>query len=249
MSDAETCASSKNKGPWRESNPGHSDSGSEESDGNKSGLSSDEEVVETTTVSLAMWDLGHCDPKRCSGRKLQRCGFVKGLKLKQRFNGIILTPNAKQAISASDADLVTSKGIAVVDCSWAKLDETPFHLMKGSHPRLLPYLVAANPVNYGKPCTLSCVEALAACLIMTGHDSDADVILSKFKWGPSFTQVNGELLEMYKKCQTSSQVVSVQNEYLEKLKEESSRDREVMYPPSESSGSEYEQSDGEENTT
>ena len=107
---------------------------------------------------------------------------------------------------------MAKKGIAVVDCSWARLEETPFHLMKGSHPRLLPYLVAANPVNYGKPCTLSCVEALAACLIVTGHQQDANTILSKFKWGDSFTSLNSELLEKYKECKTSTDVVAAQTE-------------------------------------
>lgn len=41
---------------------------------------------------IAMWDMEHCDPKKCSGRKLAKFGLIKTLKLGQKFNGIVLTP-------------------------------------------------------------------------------------------------------------------------------------------------------------
>lgn len=190
------------------------------------------------SFTVAMWDLNHCDPKKCSGRKLSRHNLIKNLKLGQRFPGLVLSPVGTQCVSPNDRDIIEKSGLAVIDCSWAKIDETPFGRMKSTNPRLLPFLVAANPINYGKPYQLSCVEALAAAMFITGHKSESKYYLSKFSWGHSFLELNHDVLKQYAECTDSKSVLEAQNKFLETAANE--KDDRVMWPPSESSESEEE---------
>ncbi|KAG2422531.1 hypothetical protein HXX76_015959 [Chlamydomonas incerta] len=165
-------------------------------------------------VQLAMWDLGQCDRKRCSGTRLARQGIVRELRLGVTFPGVILSPMGTRSVSAEDAPLIRAKGLAVVDCSWNRLDDVPFGRIKGAAPRLLPFMVAANPVNYGKPCKLSCAEAFAAALFICGLRDEAVGVLSRFKWGHSFFSTNAHLLSLYSSCATAVDVIAAQNAYL-----------------------------------
>lgn len=187
---------------------------------NETGSSSDEESNSCPPFAVAMWDMEHCDPRKCSGKKLSRHGLVQTLKLGQRFNGIVLTPMGEKCVSPSDKEIISEFGACVVDCSWARLEDTPFSRMKTPNPRLLPYLVAANPINYGKPCQLSCVEALAAVFYITGFEGYALIYLSKFKWGKHFLDLNRTLLDSYSKCSASTEVVEIQNTYLKEMEQE-----------------------------
>jgi pre-rRNA-processing protein TSR3 len=74
--------------------------------------------------------------------------------------------------------------------------------------------MAANPVNFGKPCKLSSVEALAAALYILGEKDRARELLSKISWGIRFLEVNQEPLDLYAEAKDSSDVIKIQGFYL-----------------------------------
>lgn len=168
----------------------------------------------------ACWDLGHCDAKRCSGKRLMRLGMMRELHVGQKFAGVVVSPKGKKIVSREDKELLDQYGAAVVEASWKRIDEVPFGRIGGKCERLLPYLVAANPTNYGKPWRLNCVEALAACFYICGHSDWAEDILSTFSYGRAFLDINAALLKRYEACENEEQVKKAEEVWLAKIEQE-----------------------------
>jgi hypothetical protein len=69
-------------------------SGDEDDDEEEDEEDDDEEEEEeqvTIGVPVGMWDFDHCDPKRCSGKKLERHRLMTSLRVGSRFRGIVLS--------------------------------------------------------------------------------------------------------------------------------------------------------------
>ena len=156
---------------------------------------------------------GDDDPAKCTARKLARFDLAE-LHRSDRATpyGVVLNPHAERALSPADA--ADAGALVALDCSWESAGEARFSL-PGEH-RALPYLVAANPVNFGRPMRLTTVEALAAALSIFGEPERAAEILSKFTWGETFLELNEEPLRRYAACADSGEIVAVQGEYLDR---------------------------------
>lgn len=132
-------------------------------------------------------------------------------------------PNATQVLSPADAPILQDHGLAVVECSWARLDEIPFKRIQSPHERLLPELVATNPVNYGKVSKLNCVEAMAAAFYVCSMPELGETLLSKFGWGHAFPTVNAELIERYQKCTSEKEIKKVAADLAQEHEDERNR--------------------------
>jgi pre-rRNA-processing protein TSR3 len=149
-----------------------------------------------------------------------RLGLMRELHIGQRFPGVVITPKGTKCVSAADKELIEQYGAAVVEASWNRIDEVPFGRIGGKCERLLPYLVAANQTNYGKPWRLNCVEALAAAYFICGHPEWAEEILAPFSYGESFLQINDEILRRYMVCETDEEVKKAEEDWLVHIEKE-----------------------------
>lgn len=165
-------------------------------------------------MNVLIYNAKQCAPKVCTATKLKKFGLAKVFYAPGKIprNSIVLSPFSEIVISAED--LAHSKnGLVALDCSWKHAVEVFEGIKKPLNHRILPLLVAANPVNYGKISKLSTVEALSSALYILGEAEHAKRLLSKFKWGQSFADLNKDLLESYSKARTGKEIIEVQNEY------------------------------------
>lgn len=171
--------------------------------------------MQSKAVRISVYHAKQCDPKKCSTLKLKRFGMVRVVhRVKFLPRGaVILNPFSEKAFSSVDRKRIEHRGLAAIDCSWIHADEV-FELNMRGASRCLPYLIAANPVNYGVPTKLSTVEALAAALYITNFKQEAENLLSIFKWGPQFLRLNQKILDSYAKAKDSSEVVELQKKFM-----------------------------------
>ncbi|GAY64514.1 hypothetical protein CUMW_234140, partial [Citrus unshiu] len=157
-----------------------------------------EDDPQVPKVQLAMWDFGQCDAKRCTGRKLARFNLLKE-RTQDNLNPLwSYGPVGTHCVSKEDYSLIKRKGLAVVDCSWARLGDVPFVKLRCSAPRL----------------TVAGSSKSSKLWQTFGEEETANLLLGKFKWGHAFLSLNRELLKAYSKCENSADIISVQNDWL-----------------------------------
>lgn len=168
------------------------------------------------SLDLLVYHVSQDDPKKNTARKLARfelCSLFDRVEKIPR-GAILLDPFAEQALSPADRLDAEKRGLVALDCSW-KLAEQVFPAARAKTvPRALPYLMAANPVNYGKAFQLSTAEALAASCWILGEREQAERLMSKFIWGPTFVTLNTNPLNDYASSRNSSDVVRHMREYM-----------------------------------
>jgi len=180
-----------------------------------------------TLTKIWIYRVGDDNPRMCTAVRLSKFGLATIVRTRSALprRALLLDPYSAYALSPSDEIIASKYGIALIDASWEHVRNI-FPKIKNKERRALPFLVAGNPVKQDQPMTLSTAEAVAAALYIIGHMPEAISILSAFRWGYHFMEINKRLLDEYSACSSSSDVVSVQLRELER------RQRDTRNPPS-----------------
>ena len=163
------------------------------------------------STRLFVYNAGQCNPKRCTAKRLAKFHLVNLCSTRRpliREKTVLLDPSARTPLCR--ADVVNA--LVAIDCSWKQRDYV-FQSFRARCRRRLPYLVAANPVNYGRPYELTTVEALGAALYILGQAQRARELLGKFKWGPTFLALNAAPLNEYAEARTVADLLARERAY------------------------------------
>ena len=168
-------------------------------------------------AKLFVLHLRQDDPSKCTASKLRRLGKVSFLSTHSR-RGLLLDPYCDTSVSRTDRSVILAEGLTAIDASWKRAVES-FRgtSWRADRRRALPYLVAANPTNYGIPVNLSTAEALAAALFIAGLKDQAGEVMESFRWGHSFFELNMRYLEAYAQAESSAEVVQAQRAFMREL--------------------------------
>jgi len=163
------------------------------------------------STRLYVFHAEQCNPKRCTAKKLAKFHLVDLFYTSRslgRAHTVLLDPSARVPLSRGDQ--VTA--LIAVDCSWKQLEHV-FQSLRTRCRRRLPYLIASNPINYGRPYELTTVEALGAALYILGEQQRAKELLGKFKWGPTFLALNAAPLNEYAEASTVADLLARERAY------------------------------------
>lgn len=166
-------------------------------------------------IPILVYDMDQCDPKKCTAKRMEKFGLAREVPLHKIPPGcIVLSPFGKETLSPADLKYAR-RGIVVLDLTWTHIDEIP--RIRGEKARKLPYFVAANPINWGKPWRLNSAEAVLASLLILGQDEQAEPFFTRFNWASEFVRINGDFLEKYRAAESGVEIEHIQNEYIESV--------------------------------
>ena len=161
-------------------------------------ISENTELEDQSSLRIMIYDYHQDDPSKCTSAKLQKFHLALQLNSLKQIprSAIVLNPSSNQTLSFEDRILIEQYGLVGLDCSW-NLSDNIFETNIKGESRRLPTLLAGNPTNYSIRGRLSTAEAIAAALIITGFEKEAQRILAIFSWGKTFLTLNKEPLETY----------------------------------------------------
>ena len=174
-------------------------------------------IEENQYIPVFICNFHTCNPKLCTAIRVLKFKKAKEINVKHiKSNSIVLTPFSNTALSPEDKEMARKFGLVGVDCSWNDIEGGRKALVKG-RGRALPFLVAANPTNYGDPSKLSTLEAIASALYILGIKEQCKEILDLVSWGNEFMKINKEYLNNYAEAKNSRDVVKRQKKFMNKL--------------------------------